>query len=759
MKWVEPQPVEAPPEVLAAVDGQALLARALVRRGVTTASQAIAFLDPAQYTMTTPFELPDMQPAVERLKQAVEAHERILVWGDFDTDGLTATAILVHALRHAEALVDWHIPDRRESHGVHWSTLQPYLGLGTRVLLTCDTGVSAHEALSLARQARLDVVVTDHHALPPTLPPALAIVNPKRLEPDHPLSALSGAGVALELIQALGVAGLGLDLAALGMIADVTPHHGDVRPLLQLGLAELRQTTRVGLAALMEAAGVVRERMDEDTVSFQLAPRLNALGRLSNASPAVELMLTDDLTRARVIAAEMEALNTKRQFLSQQLIAAARAQAQRQYKGALPPVLVLSHARWPGGVLGIAAGHLAHSYGRPVVLIATPEGEPARGSARSVEGVDIYLALGQSSELLQTFGGHPMAAGFAMSPERVGELRSALVRAVESQVGETWPERELTIDEYVPLSALSTETLRQARRLAPFGPGNPRLIFAARDLQVAESRALGRTGEHRLVRIRDGQGAIHEAVWWQSADLPVPEGSFDLAYGLTTSRLSEDELQLTWIDAREQVPVPVPEVREVRPVLVADYRTMAEPESILRAVWETGEMQLWAEAAVVTGFDARPRAALAESTSLVVWTAPPSPSVWREALQRAHPERVFLFACDPDLDTAERFLTRLASLVKYALTSHNSAVSWDALGGAMAHDRRALQAGLQWLQAKGQLTILADEPAQLSLAAGGPPDPRGEAAALLRLRDALRECSAYRRYFRSADAMRLVRGG
>lgn len=759
MKWVEPQAIEVSAGVLAAVGGQGLLARALARRGITTEAQATAFLDPAHYAFSPPFELPDMDLAAERLRRAISARERILVWGDFDTDGLTATAILVQALRRAGAVVDWHVPDRRESHGVHWSTLQPHLGLGTRVLLTCDTGVTAHETLALANQAGLDVVVTDHHALPPQLPPALAVVNPKRLAGEHPLSTLSGAGVALKLTEALELGSAGSDLATLGMIADMTPHHGDVRPILQLGLAELRQTERVGLLALFEVAGVTQDQIDEDTISFQLAPRLNALGRLSNASAGVELLLTEDLSRARVIAAEMEALNTKRQLLSQQLIAAARDQAQRQSKGALPPVLVLSHPRWPGGVLGIAAGHLAQRYGRPVVLIATPEGESARGSARSVEGIDIFAALAQSSGLLQTFGGHPMAAGFAMPAERVSELRTALTRAVERQVGETWPERELRIDEYVPLAALTTETLHQAHRLAPFGPGNPRLTFAATELRILEARTLGRTGEHRLVRIRDSQDNIHEAVWWQSADLPLPEGPFDLAYGLTSRPRSPDELQLTWIDAREELPTVLAEHKETPPALVADYRTVADPAAMLRAVWEPDEFQLWSEAMAIPGLQSRSRAKLERCGTLVVWTAPPSPAVWREAMRQAHPDRVFLFANDPEVDSVEHFLKRLASLVKYAMAAQSGTMDWEALAGAMAHDQRALRAGLAWLQARGQLTIVAQDQVGATVVASGRPDARAEAQALVQLRDVLRETRAYRRYFRAADPMRLVRGG
>jgi single-stranded-DNA-specific exonuclease len=709
------------------------------------------------YRFASPFELPDMDAAVTRLQAAIAVRQPILVWGDFDTDGITATALLVLALRAQGALVDWHVPDRvRESHGVHWPTLQPFLGQGTRLLITCDTGVTAHEALALAQHAGLDVIVTDHHALPDVLPPALAVVNPARLPEGHPLRHLSGAGVAQKLAEALAPGQGGLDLATLGMIADVTPQRGDVRAMLQQGLALLRRTERAGIRALLEVADVEAGSLDEEVISYQVAPRLNAIGRLANASAGVELLLTDDLTRARVIAAELEALNTRRQLLSRQLITAAQDQLQRQSRGTLPSVLVLSHPKWPEGILGIAAGHLAQRYARPVVLIATPEGEPARGSARSVMGVDIHAALSQVSPLLTGFGGHPMAAGFSMAADRVAELRTGLTTAVEGQIGRGLPEPQLAIDGYLALSDLNLDILRAVRRLAPFGPGNPRVTLATRDLKILGQRTLGRTAEHRLLRVQDGAGTVLETVWWQSADLPVPDGTLDLAYGLRERPETEAGLQLNWIDARLHEPATLELASEAPTPPVADYRMVPDPLITLRALWVEGETQLWAEASCLTGFEPRGRHKLLQGGSLVVWTAPPSLAVWRQVLATARPERVLLMALDPGLDSWEPFTKRLAALVKYAVEVYQGRLEWQAVASAMAHDVPAVRAGLLWLHARGTITILTEDREAATVRSGGLADRSSEDSARRLLSEAMDEARAYRRHFRRADAAWLV---
>ena len=758
MKWLQPVQVSVPREVREVVGGHLLLAQALVRRNLCTASEVRGFLDPSYYRPTPSLELPGMAAAVQRLRAAIERQEAVLVWGDFDVDGITATALLVEALERLGTRVLWHVPNReRESHGVHWRSLQPYLGRGVRVLLTCDTGVSAHEAVRQAQKIGLDVVITDHHDPPPQLPPALAIVNPKLLDSDHPLHHLSGVGVAYKLAEALGVAESGLDLVALGLVADAVPHSGDVRYLVQLGLQALRATRRIGLCALAEVADVSLAVIDEEHISFALAPRLNALGRLADASTGVQLLLEKDLVRARALAAEAEALNVRRQFLSKQVTAAAQEQLDRDSTLADSPILVLSHPQWPTGVLGIAASRLVERYARPAVLIATPPGEMARGSARSVAGVDVREALAAHSDLFNSFGGHPMAAGFSLPPERVPELRRGLIRTVSRSLCGGQPEPELAIEAYLSITEITLQLAEELERLAPFGPGNPPVRLATTALRITSARTIGRTGEHRIVELQDEDGHTASAYWWQSGNLPVPEGQFDLCYVLRVERSEgERSLRLEWIDVHGMelprvAPAPAVAISDV-----ADYRGLPEPLAVLRAVWEEGQMQAWAEAADLPGFDALTRRELREMPALAVWTIPPAARVLAQALARAKPMRVYLFAVDPELDVPRVFLQRLAGVVKHALEASNGRLDWHDLAAALAHRVETVQAGIEWLVARGQVSIASMGPEGAEVRAGGVIDLEAAQQWQTRLEDLLRETAAYRRYFRFADAQSLV---
>jgi len=759
MKWLEPQEVEVPAELQAAVGGHSLVAQALVRRGLVTPQAARAFLDPACYVPASPFDLPDMDKAVNRLQGALARGEGILVWGDFDVDGLTSTALLVEALRELGGRVEWYVPDRQtESHGLHWRSLQPFLGRGIRVLLTCDTGTSEHETIALARNMGLDVVVTDHHDLPARLPKAQAIVNPNRLDESHPLHNLAGVGVAYKLAEALGVPDRGLDLMALGLVADVVPLRGDVRYLVQRGLQALRQTKRPGLQALLEVAEKDPGTLTETDISFSLAPRLNALGRLAQASVGVELFLSQDLAHARAIAHKTEALNVRRQFLSRQVTRAAQEQVLRNGSLLSSPVLVLTHPEWPGSVLGIAASRLTERYHRPVVLIATPPGEAARGSARSVPGVDIRSALAEHCDLLDGYGGHPMAAGFSISADRVPDLRRGLVRTVAGLVGEAPPEPELRIEAYCSLAELNLELCEELSRLAPFGAGNPAPILATRGLRVAAQRTIGRTGEHRRLKIEDEAGDTAEVLWWHSEDLRVPEGTFDLAYVLDINEFrGQRRLQPEWVDARWAERPAIELTEPAAELEVADYRGVLDPLAALRALWSE-EMQLWAEAVAVPGFTPRERHELQPAGDLIVWTTPPGPQVMADAMERAEPSRAYLFATDAGLDALVPFLQRLLGLVKHGLGAHEGLLDWQSLAAAMAHRVRTVQAGVRWLVARGSVTVIEKRGAAVIITEGGVKDEDDENVARCELEELLRETTAYRAYFRRADARRLVGG-
>ncbi|MFN2225548.1 MAG: single-stranded-DNA-specific exonuclease RecJ, partial [Anaerolineae bacterium] len=426
MRWIDPLPIDVPPALQEAVGGPPLVARTLARRGIDTPAAAAAFLDPAAYTPAAPTDLPDLARAVERLRQAIAGRETIAVWGDFDADGQTSTTVLVESLRALGGRVTGYVPTRREGHGLHKMAVQRLVDEGARLIITCDTGITAHAAAAYAGHLGAEVIITDHHTPGEGLPPAAAVINPHRLSPGHPLRHLAGVGVAYELARGLSpiVADRALDVVALGTVADVSVLLDENRYLVQRGLEALRHTERPGLLALYAQAGLEPGGMSEEHISFVVGPRLNALGRLADAADGVELLTTDDPVRARTLATELEGLNAQRQWLTKQVTDAALAQVERE--PALLhdyDVLLLSHPTWPSGIVGVVAGRLAERFGRPAVLISAPPGELARGSGRSIPGVDLIAALTDCAPLLETFGGHPGAAGFSVEPERIAELR------------------------------------------------------------------------------------------------------------------------------------------------------------------------------------------------------------------------------------------------------------------------------------------------------------------------------------------------
>jgi single-stranded-DNA-specific exonuclease len=763
MVWIDPEPVEVPQVLSEAVGGHPLVATALVRRGIATPQAARAFLDPACYTPAPPADLPDLLRAADRLETAIRRGERIAVWGDFDVDGQTATALLISTLRDLGADPLYYIPQRiPEGHGLNIPALERLLAEGVRLLITCDTGVTAHQACTYAQEHGVDVIVTDHHALPDELPPALAVVEPRRLPPGHPLGELPGVGCAFKLAEELyGRAGRRgeeeryLDLVALGIVADVVPLKGDNRYLLQRGLAALRQTERIGLLALAEAAGLRLGGLTEEHIAYQVAPRLNALGRLGDAILGVELLTTADLSRARILAAQLEGLNDQRRLITRQMLAAAQEQIERDPTLLDYQALVLAHPTWHPGAVGPVASRLAELYGRPAVVIATPPGGPGHGSARSVPGCDIYAALKTKADLLLSFGGHPMAAGLRIDPEKVPLLRRGLSRSVAALWDRSASGPALPIEEYLPLSDLSLELVAELERLAPFGPGNPPIHLATGDLTLLSYAAVGRGEEHRRMIVQDDEGVTRTVLWWQGAGQPLPQGRFELAYIARTSDYQgETQLQLEWVASREREPAPAPPPPPA--VNIVDYRTITNQAEVLEGLRQRQEVQVWIEAKGEGEPPGRGRDELEIGPSLAIWTAPPGPDVLAEVLERVSPSTVYLFGVDPGLDRPRPFLERLAGLVKRALHASGGEVSIPVLATRLAQRAATVRLGVRWLAARGQVAV-EGEAGQVMILIPGSGAPSPELAALeARLGEALAETAAYRRYFATAPAEELL---
>jgi single-stranded-DNA-specific exonuclease len=592
--------------------------------------------------------------------------------------------------------------------------------------------------------------------------------------PGHPAVSLPGVGVAYQLAAALyeilGAPGgetQYLDLVALGIVADLALLGGDTRHLLQLGLAKLRKTQRPGLQVILELAEIDPSGMTEEHIGFEIGPRLNALGRLSDANPAVELLTTMDPARARVIATQLEGLNAQRKLLTTQVYQGALAQIERDLSLLRSDALVLAHSAWPAGVIGIVASRLVEDYGKPVALIAAPDGELARGSARSILGVDIAAAIAACSDHLASYGGHPMAAGFALRADQISRFRSLLSAAVGEQLSGSEIEPALLIDGYLSLGELSPELVSDLERLAPFGPGNPRLVLVAEGLHLLNHSTLGRTGEHLKMVVTSSEEGPYKIVWWGGGTGELPdwlvEGvPFDLAYTARSSDFrGRREVQLEWVDA-----IPVEEInldfRETRPEIhVEDFRREGQPLAILKGILAEGGVLVWAEGEARgklsdQGVSAADRLGLTPAKRLAIWSSPPGLEELQAALEAVSPEIVYLFAADPGADRLEPFILRLAGLAKYALNMTGGHTSPSALAAATAQSEATVRLGLDWLAAHGHLKLSDSGEEDVVFAQGGEENLEEVSRLSKQLVAALAESAAFRAHYSRADARALI---
>ena len=758
-RWIDPPPVEIPAS-FADLNLPPLVAQTLIRRGIDTPEAARAFLHPDSIPSAA---FPGIEPAVERINEAIRKKEIICVWGDFDVDGQTSTTVLVQTLQALGGNVVYYIPIRgKESHGIHIETLKPILDNGATLLLTCDTGITAYEAIDYANSRGVDVVVTDHHDLGSTLPNAKAIVNPKLLSEDHLLANLAGVGVAYKLAEGLitnyqlpPTASLSpnslLDLVALGLIADVALLKGEARSLVQRGLQVLRNTGRIGLRTMAELSGTSLESLTEESVGFTFAPRLNALGRLGDANPAVDLLLSHDPVRARVIATQIEGLNAQRRLLTNQVYEAAETQLRESPELLSEPAIILFNENWPGGVVGIVANKLVERYRKPTILLNQSENGILRGSARSVEGLHITEAIAAQKDLLLGFGGHPMAAGLALEAWRLPEFRKGLGKAIEAQLGRVVrQEPTLQIDAWLKLDEIDLPFAESLEALAPFGPGNPSLTFATHRVSLRSVATIGKNREHLRLTVEDEEQNIQSILWWGGAGSELPEegSKFDIAYSMRATTFRGDKqvtLQFEEFHIVEEVP---PELRKYK-IEVVDYRQQAETLESLQI-----EMLVWAEGADKT--KGKNRFELQPADELAIYTAPPSSADLRAALETVKPKKVYLIGISPEPEKADAFLARMAGLAKYVINQKGGNVSVAELAVATGQREGAIRLGLEWLAAGGHISIQREDgAAQL-----GPGDHESNQYLQRELYTAvkgiLEETAAYRLHFQRADAKSLI---
>lgn len=531
-----------------------VVSQLLLARGISQPDTAKLFLESKFSDLRDPQLLPGIDAASERILRAVADREPIVIYGDYDADGMCATAILESFLKMLGADVTYYVPNRLEdAYGLSCESITRLASLGRKLLVTVDCGIGSIREAELCRQLGLDLIITDHHACGQALPQAISIVHPNLPDTHYPFHGLCGAGVAFKLAWRMSqiladnkakVAGqhrdfllMAMTIATIGTVADVVPLIDENRILVRTALQLMAKHSPLGLKELMKITKLdAKQAIGAEDIAFTLAPRLNAAGRLGQAQLGVELLTTQDPQRAAALAQYLDRLNADRDSIERSITLAASKQAKEQLEAAPEPALVLHSPGWHLGVIGIVAGRMAERFHRPVVIISSdPMGQkPATGSGRSAGVVDLHRAFVACKEHLETCGGHAAAAGLRIQDRKIPEFREALCDFVRNAVGESDPQQTLLIDAEATFQEMNLQTVTLIESMAPFGAGNPRPVFVASNVELHEpAKPFGQGDRHVGIRFKQ-HGQILRAVAFSQPEwadkINSHQGCFDLAF-------------------------------------------------------------------------------------------------------------------------------------------------------------------------------------------------------------------------------------
>lgn len=494
-----------------------IVAQLMLLRGIRTPGEAERFLNPSLSHLFDPFLMTGMREAVARITRARDAGETVTVFGDYDVDGVSATAIMTRGLRRfGVERVFQGMPDRmRDGYGLMPDQVEEAHARGVSLLITVDNGINAFAAVDRARELGVDLIVTDHHSVEDRLPEVVAVLNP-RIEPEgHPARGLCGAGVALKLATALNGTPNDLDIAALGTVADIVPLSGENRAIVALGLKHMKRHARTGLAQLADVAGFSLAEVTSEKIGFQLGPRLNAAGRLDDARVALDLLMAECPEEAKGLAGALNTANSERRAIEQEIFNEAAEELDAFFNRGQRSIVVAREG-WHQGVIGIVAARLLSRYHRPVVVFSVSDGV-AKGSARAMRDFDLMEALTACRHHLDKYGGHRAAAGMTMKADRLAAFREDFERAARAQGGDGEPLQELDIDARITFGEIDAALLKNLERLEPFGQGNPAPLFAALGVEVVPQSVRVLKEQHVKMTLRQGD-TVFTAVWFRMAE-------------------------------------------------------------------------------------------------------------------------------------------------------------------------------------------------------------------------------------------------
>lgn len=534
-----------------------ILAELLIQRGIKTESAAKRFFRPMLSELIDPFLMNDMDIAVDRLNDAMGRKERIMVYGDYDVDGCTAVALVYKFLQQFYSNIDYYIPDRYdEGYGVSIKGIDYAAETGAKLIVVLDCGIKAIEEIAYAKEKGIDFIICDHHVPDDVLPPAIAILNPKRVDSDYPFKHLSGCGVGFKLMQAFAknnsipfarLIPL-LDLCAVSIAADIVPVEGENRILAFHGLKQLNQNPCVGFKAIIEICGLTNKELTMSDIVFRMGPRINASGRMQNGKEAVELLVEKDFRKALAEAKRINEYNEQRKDVDKQMTEEANSIVAELESQNHSSSIVLCDANWKKGVVGIVASRLTEIYFRPTVVMTVTDGI-ATGSARSVAGFDVYEAIKSCRDLLENFGGHTYAAGLSMKIENLGEFKQRFMQYVDSHIMPNQTSAELNIDKQLDFKDITKRMLADLKKFAPHGPSNPKPLFITRNVyDYGTSKVVGRQQEHIKLELVDSKSSnvMNGIAFGQSSSAKYIKSkrSFDIVYTIEENTYKRGEVQL-----------------------------------------------------------------------------------------------------------------------------------------------------------------------------------------------------------------------
>ena len=727
-------------KMLDAVGGNMVLAQILTRRGISE-EEVPVFLNPDLYTPTAPEEFPGMEEAVKIVRRAIKQGKKICIYGDYDVDGVTATALLYKVLKKLGASVTYKLPDRfKEGYGMKEEAVSRLHEEGVGLIISCDCGIANLREVELAKRLGMEVVVTDHHALPPVLPEADAIVNPHCLAEGHPARWLPGVGVAYFLAKGLlksygreAEADEYLDLVTLGIIADAMELVGENRYIAQRGMPLIKEGRNLGVKALMEVAGINPRFITEEDIGFQISPRINAAGRMERPDIAVELLLSEDVPRAEALAKKLDELNEERRRVADAMLEEAEALV---IEG---EPIILFKAHWHQGILGITAGRLCEKYNVPTIMMSLKEdGETVVGSARSVAGIHIYQVLQECRDHLAAFGGHAGAAGLSLEREKLDAFIDACSKVIKGRMGDI----EIAPDSYdleFPIEDVDEGLYYELRRLAPFGEGWPEPVFFCPDVEIVTARPMASQQHMRLV-VGHGDKNL-PALWWWADSVPE-KGAVDLLYSVGINRWDgKEEVQLIVrgiLEAEERE-----EAEEKREPTWVDYRSWRElgkPEPIYEdALYFYEGPPLWAFPKKTVD-----RYMVKEARRLVLLSCPPDSRVLDEILALSKAEEVIL-AFSPEEIVDNKVVVRwIMKYIKSVVNNKGGHTSVQDLAAFTAQTELAVMEMLRFLEQQGMLEVKIGEYGKLHIKLNAQKVPKANLPPPLTA--LMNETSAYRRH-------------